>query len=326
MNIKLAAPLALLVLAACEGNPLGGGEVPVCDTDCPVGPSDPVTIPTVLAKNLQSINYDEASDSFRIRMKSLDSTPEEVVWTRRAALDLAGYNAYAVQEDPLDRMFVGLAKTSSDGSVGAMAAGDGGQFNRVFQGGVYSRTGRWNRPSGTEGNGSGQVSYAGKYVAVTNIRAPRPGETLPVPPGTDGEVIPGQPSRVEGDIFINANFTDNSVNGAIYNRVLVDYTFGLQSVIMVPTDIEANGTFTGKTERWVVDDPQMPETGDYGGVFGGADASAVGGLVALTKLYRSDTGEELTGALEHGVFVLEKCGTPNDAPICDQTAPDFTNP
>jgi hypothetical protein len=326
MNIKLAAPLVLLLLAACDGNPLGTGdpEVPVCDTNCPVGADDPVTLPTVLAKNLKAIAYDQASDSFRITYSSLDTTPTVATWNRRAALDTVGYRAYTVQEDALDRMFVGLAKTSTDGSVTAIAAGDGGQFNRVFQGGSYARNGGWSAPAGTSAGGSGQVSYAGTYAGVTNIRAPRPGEILPVPGGTAGEVIPGQPSRVQGDIFINANFTDNAVNGAIYNRVLVDYTFGLQAVILVPTDIEANGSFTGTTERWVNDDSSMAVTGDYGGVFGGTGATAVGGLVALTKLYRSDDGTALTGALEQGVFVLQQCGTPGDAAICGQVAP--TNP
>ena len=329
MNIRLVAPLALFLLAACDGNPLGTGTdptVPVCDTDCPVDADDPVTLPTVLAKNLKAIAYDEASDSFRITFTSLDTTPTVATWDRNLNLDLAGYRAYDVQEDPLDRMFVGLARTSTDGSVTAIAAGDGGQFNRVFQGGSYARNGAWSAPVGTEAEGSGQVSYAGTYAAVTNIRAPRPGEIDPVPIGTPAELIPGQPSRVRGDIFINANFTDNSVNGAIYNRVLVDYNFGLQAVILVPTDIEANGSFIGVTERWVNDDPAMAVTGDYGGVFGGTDAVAVGGVVALTELYRTDDGTVLTGALEHGVFVLQKCGTAGDSDICELVQPEFSNP
>lgn len=325
MNIKLVAPLALLLLAACDGNPLGtGAEPPVpCTEDCPVDPTDPVDVPDALAKNLESINYDQATDSFLIRMAALDTTPVTATWTRRAALDLAGYRAYAVQEDPLDRMFVGLAKVSAEGSVTAVVGGDGGQFNKVFQGGNYGRNGAWTAPVGTSAAGSGQVSYAGSYVAVTNIPAPRPGQILPVAPGTPAELIPGQPSRVQGDIFINANFSDNSVNGAIYNRVIVDYAFGLQSVILVPSTIEANGTFAGTTERWVNDDASMTVTGNYGGVFGGTDAVAVGGVVALTKIYRSDTGDVIDGGLEHGVFVLQQCGTPGDAAICDQAQPDF---
>ena len=329
MNIKLLAPLVLFLLAACSGNPLGTGAVDPtpCTDNCPVEPDDPVVVPTKLAQNMESITYNQASDSFVIKMSSLDTTPITATWTRRSALDLAGYRAYAVQEDPLDRMFVGLAKTSSDGvaggegSVTAVAGGDGGQFNKVFQGGNYKRNGTWSAPVGTGAAGSGQVSYAGSYVGLTNIDAPRPGEILPVDGTTPPELIPGQPSRVQGDIFINANFSDNSVNGAIYNRVIVDYNFGLQSVILVPTAIEANGTFTDDTERWVNDDPSMPVIGTYGGVFGGVGATAVGGVVALSKIYRSDTGAVIDGGVEAGVFVLQKCGTAGDAAICDQVAP-----
>ena len=330
MNIKLLAPLVLFVLAACDGNPIGTGEVvpPVepCTVDCPVEPDDPVVVGANLDVNITSVAYDQASDSFRIDMKGLDTTPATAVWSRRTALDTVGYRAYVVQEDPLDRMFVGLARTSAEGSVTAVAAGDGGQDNRVFHGADFRRNGTWSAPVGTGAAGSGQVSYGGTYAAVTNIRAPRPGEILPVAPGTAAEVIPGQPSRVQGEIFINANFSDNTVNGAIYNRILIDYNFGLQSVIMVPTDIAANGTFDGITERWVNDDPSLTDTGFYGGVFGGPDAAAVGGVVSLEKLYRSDTGDLLDGAIERGVFVLQKCGTAGDAAICDQAAPDVSNP
>jgi len=327
MNIKLVAPLALLLLGACDGNPIGTGEeVPVepCTEDCPVEPGDPVVIPALLGANLKAIVYDEVSDSFRITFTSLDTTPRVATWDRQEDLEagIEGYRAYKVQEDELDRFFLGLARTSNDGSVTAIAAGDGGQFNRAYQGGSYARNGAWNAPVGTEADGSGQVSYAGTYAAVTNIPAPRPGQIMPVDPPQAPELIPGQPSRVRGDIFINANFTDNAVNGAIYNRVLVDYNFALQAVILVATDIEANGTFVGITERWVNDDPSMTPTGVYGGVFGGTDATAVGGVVALTALYGSPGGQVIESWREHGLFVLQKCGTAGDAAICDEVEPD----
>ena len=49
----------------------------------------------------------------------------------------------------------------------------------------------------------------------------------------------------------------------------------------------------------------------------------MGGVVALTQLYRGDDGTLRTGDEERGVFVLQQCGTPGDAAICDQTQPDF---
>lgn len=341
MKMMTVAPLALMLLAACNGNPFGSGTDPTTPPEPPgpglPQPTDPVVVASVLAKNMQSVAYDATSDSFRITMQALDTTPVTATWTRRAALDVPGYDAYAVQEDPLDRMFVGLARTlptNGGGTVTGVLGGDGGQFNTVFQGASYSRTGAYTAPVGTAEPGSGQVSYAGTYAGLINGAAPMPNEARPVEPGTPPEVIPGQPLRVTGDVFINANFSDNSVNGAVYNRIMIDRGFNLQSVILKPSDIQPNGTFVGEVERWVRDDPNMERIGDHGGVFAGNNANAVAGAVALTKIFwggpsrpaGTDIGDEIVGGLEHGLFVLQQCGTPGAPAICSQARPDFTNP
>lgn len=316
MNPKHAALLALMVVAACDGNPLGTEPEEPCTEDCPVGADDPVVAPDVLKNNVTRIVYNADDNSFQVEIAELDTTPRLATWERDPRFDTAGYRAYSVQEDPLDRLFVGLAKTSDDGSVTAAVAGDGGQFNKFYSGGDYSREGNFS----PEGSG-GQVSYAGTYAGITNIPAAG-GELLPVPPGTDPELAPVQTSRVSGDIFLNANFDDNAVNGAVYNRVLVDYGFGLQSVILVEGEIAANGTFQGKTERWVNDDPEMAITGDFGGVFGGEGAAAVGGVVALEQMFDS-AGDEIENGRERGIFVLRQCGLSGDSAVCDAVRPDF---
>lgn len=341
MTLMKLAPLALMLLAACGGNPFASGSNPTeptepTDPTVPT-PTDPVVVPAVLAANMKSVAYDAATDSFRITMEALDTTPVTATWRRRPTLDVPGYDAYSVQEDPLDRMFVGLARTlptNGGGTVTGVLGGDGGQFNKVFQGASYSRTGAYSAPVGTADPGSGQVSYAGSYAGLANIAAPRPNDARPVAPGTPPEVIPGQPSRVTGDVFINANFSDNRVNGAIYNRILIDYGFNLQSVILTPTDIRPNGTFAGDAERWVNDDASMPKIGDYGGTFAGNGADAVAGAVALTRIFWGDParptgtseGQQIQGGLEHGLFVLQQCGTAGAPAICSQVRPDFTNP
>jgi hypothetical protein len=330
MRIGTVAPLALVLLASCGSstNPLGpggggggGGTTP---------PPAAVTVPEVLSNNVTSIAYDAANDRLLVQIEDLDTTPVVAAWERDPRFDTAGYRAYAVQEDPLDRLFVGLAAQSADGSVNVGLAGDGGQFNKFYSGGVYSRVGAFTPPAGTPTPGSGQVSYAGTYAGLTNIPAPGTG-LLPVPPGTPPETLPGQTARVEGNIFLNVNFGDNAVNGAIYDRVLIDYGFGLQSVILVEGAIAANGSFTGQAERWVADDPGMAGVGDFGGVFGGANAGNVGGIVALQEIYYGeDVGDAVAGdvienGLERGMFLLRQCGLSGDAPICDTTLPDFGN-
>jgi hypothetical protein len=302
---------ALVLLAGCGGNPIenpggggGGGG----------GGENELPIPESLARNITGAAYDADAETLELQISGLDTTPIVATYTRIAKLDLPGYQAFKVQEDALDRMFIALAAESQDGSVRAVTAADGGQFNRYFAGGYYERDGGFDRPAIGTGPAAGQVSYAGDYAAVTNIGAPGNPDVIPVPPGTDPSVIPEQPARVSGDIFLNANFADNLVNGSIYNRVLVDGGFQLADVVLLPADITADGTFSGTAEGRIPNENEVG--GTYGGVFGGTDSASVAGVVALTEFEDDFDNEQ-----EHGVFVLTQCGLPGDAKICDTVAP-----
>lgn len=328
--VPLAAALAV---AGCSGDSFDGSGAPPWfdDPDEPTDPVDPApgspeAIPPVLRHNVSQIVYDADADTFQIAIGGLDTTPELATWRREASFDVPGYRAYTVQEDPLDRMFIGLAAASGDGSVRAGVGGDAGQFNYFFSGATYTREGDFTPPPvDLPGPGTGQVSYAGTYAGVTNIRAQRPGDHIaPVPdtiPPVPPEAIPGQASRVSGHVFINANFADNHVNGTVYERVLVDYDFGLENVVLVPADITADGTFFDRTERPLeATGGDHIVTGDYGGIFGGERAGNVAGIVALERLYDRD-GNELENAKERGIFVLRQCGMSGDSSICADVAP-----
>lgn len=303
---------ALILLAGCGGNPIdnggtGGGGGGGGGTDLP--------IPVSLARNVTAAAYDADAQTLQLQLSGLDTTPITATYSRAEKLDVPGYQAYKVQEDALDRMFIALAAESQDGSVRAVTAADGGQFNRYFGGGYYERDGGFDRPTIGTGPAAGQVSYAGDYAGVTNIGAPGNPDVIPVPPGTDPSLIPDQPARVSGDIFLNVNFAENLVNGSIYNRVIVDGNFQLQDVVLLPSDIAADGTFLGTAEGRIPNEDEI--AGNYGGVFGGTDAAAVAGVVSLTK-FDDDVEDEV----EHGVFVLTQCGLPDDAAICDTVAPN----
>lgn len=335
MTTRITALLALmLALAACGGNPFVTAPVdpvePVdpVDPDPTTDPTAPVVVPGVLKDAIQSVSFTPGatpSDStLQIAITGLDTTPVVATWARRPSMDINGYTAFAVQEDSLDRLFVGLAATSADGSVSAVVAGDGGQFNKVYNGSDYSRTGAYTPPDATgSGPATGQVSYTGNYVGLLNGGGDG-SELLPVPGGTDPDLLPSQAARVTGKGFINANFADNTVNGAIYDRVIVDTGFGLESIVLVPTAILANGTFVG------TDMVESPKTatgggdaiGSYGGVFGGTDAAGVAGAVTLTRV-NDALGEEIEDALEQGVFVMNQCGLPTSPvdPLCAGVAP-----
>jgi len=272
-------------------------------------------IPDDLRVNVNAIAYDPAAQTLSVQIASLDSTPATVQYSRTAALDVQGYEAYSIQEDALDRLFIALSAQSADGSVSATTVADGGQFNKYFAGGVYTRNGAFEKPEIGTGPGAGQVSYAGTYAGLLNGGISQESSTsvlLPTSPGTDSSLLPSQSARVSGNIFLNANFVDDSVNGSIYNRMIVDTNTSLTNVILVATDISSNGTFEG-----VAEDEDQNEIGAYGGAFGGAEANAVAGLVHLTEVIQAVDNEQ-----EHGVFVLSRCGGPNDpGGVCSDTAP-----
>lgn len=313
-NRFLISVSLMLGLAACGGNPLGNTGT---DPETPGGGTPSVVVPDTLKGSVDSIVYDADTETFQIAISGLDTTPVVATWARRPSMDVAGYLAFAVQEDALDRLFVGLAAESSDKSVRAAVAGDGGQFNRVFAGTIYQRTGAYTPPDATgPGPAAGQVSYAGSYVGLMNGGGDG-SELIAPPPGTDPTLLPGQPARVTGDVFINANFGDNLVNGAVINRVIVDGAFGLESIVLVPTSITTAGTFTGEVERYI---PNEAPIGVYGGVFGGTDAASVAGAIMLTDVF-DDTNTLMENATERGIFVLTQCGLPGDDALCAGAAP-----
>lgn len=293
-----ASLLCVAALAACTD---GSGSGSIGST----GELD--NVPDDLKRNVQAVSYNPNNETLTLRLNGLDGGPQDLVYTRNASLDVDGYEAYTYQDDPLDRHFTALMAESNDGSVIAGAVADGGQFNRYFSGGFYQRSGRYDPPTGT----SGLVSYAGSYAGVTNLDAAGD-DLLPVPDGTDPAILPAQSARVEGDIFLNVSFNDNAVNGAVYNRRFVDdQRITLPDVVLINTTIDEEGVFYGEAEF----DGTINGIGNYGGIFGGTDAAAVGGTVVLEDIDNNIYG--WTGDEEIGVFVLTQCGQTGDADQCD---------
>lgn len=322
---QVGATMALLLLMGCDGNPFKPAPEPTPPPEPPPN-NQPVVVPDVLLGDIQKVVYTpgatSADSTLQIQITGLDTTPLLATWTRNPDLDVPGYEAFSVQQDALDRMFVGLAATSADGSVSSVLAADGPQFNIQNSGSSYARAGAFDAPPTTgSGAGTGQVSYAGDYAGILNVGVNGAG-LLPVPPGTDPTLVPTKPVQVAGKAFLNANFADNTVNGSVYDRIVVDTGFGLESIILIKNGITTNGTFEGTVQRPNSSDSFGETVGAYGGVFGGVDAAGVAGAVKLTKV--SDvTGTELTNVTERGIFVLNQCGLAGVpvAPGCTGTAP-----
>ncbi len=309
MNRIAGLLLASLLLAGCSGdgtNPFDGDPVEETEDD------NENTIPETLSKNMHAAIYDPENETLQLHLTALDETPRIASYTRTPSLDVGPYQAYTAQDDPLDRHFTALFGQSQDPqqSVRAGVAGDGGQFNRYWAGGHYERDGDFLPPESTPT--SGLVSYAGQYTGVTNLRN-LGGNLLPIPADVDPALHPRQTARTQGQIFINADFADNAVNGSVYNREFVDFGTALPDIVLVEGVIDENGEFFGQVEY----DGQVgtPDIGDFGGIFGGEDAGAIGGIIALTEF--DDDIYDLENENEIGVFVLTRCGLPNDDPICD---------
>lgn len=310
----LAATAALALLTACgDGQPFEFGVVP------PPVPVDPP--PT--EEELEEIERIEASiagdvdggasnaalSTLTVQI-TLDTTPVNAVYTRNPALDVPGYTAFSVQEDPLDRMFIGLVARAP--GVEGIVAMDGGQFTKFFGGTTFSQVGAYaphipNQPD------NGLVSYAGTYAGISNLPVPGGPNLLPAPIGTDPALLPSQATRVTGQIFINADFADNAVNGAVYGRTEVDTGIALPDIFLIPTEIVASGRFLG-----VVENAEQEGIGDYGGTFGGIGATGIAGGIHIEDYLDDAENEE-----EYGIFVLTQCGLAGDAAICDGVQPVF---
>lgn len=306
MKPHIVATATLLMLSAC------GGSNAVFGTDDGNGgggdPTPGLTIPEKIAGNITSIAYDPDAQTLEVRGTGLDDVAFVDVYTRKPALDRPGYEAYTAQDGSLTRHFTAYVR-EIDGTHGAVI-GSGGQFNTVIQGVHYGRDGAYDPPTSTP-NG-GVVSYAGHYVGVLNGNGSSE-DLLPVTPGTDPSILPGQVVEVTGDVLINAGFgdTQNQVDGIVYNRRVEDYNLDAEDLSLVPTEITENGTFTDQVML-----PNLRVVGEYGGIFGGEDAAVVaGGLNARDHI------EALESPIEYGTFVLGVCGGPNADPVCDQPRP-----
>ncbi|MDF1853991.1 thymidylate synthase [Pseudooceanicola sp.] len=311
---------ALVVMAACSGsgtNPFTAETT----TDTTTDTTTTTTIPSGVAGDLSSITYDATAQTLVVSGITLDDKPVEGTYVRQAALDaqFGGYQVFTSQDDSLDRHAIALVLqsqgTAQTGQVRAGVAATGGPRNRYFAGGYYERDGDYDPPDVSAT--SGLVSYAGSYVGLTNIGV-RDGLLIAVDPTVPIELQPYRAAQVTGNVFLNADFGDNSVEGNIYNRTIVPTGQNLPSLVLVASSIATDGTFSGEVEydsfqtdpTYAGLDPTTDnDIGDYAGIFGGTDSASVGGLVHLTELDGPDDRLTYEGEEEYGVFVLQQCGT-----------------
>lgn len=283
---------AVTAVSACSGgNPWldnGGGTDPGTDP----------TIPAALVGDLKSVVYDPTAQTLTVNGMTFDGGAATTVYTRNAALDRVGYEAYTAQNSSLDRHFTAYVKEMDGVKASIVVAG--GQFNYYFGGSTYSRSGTYSAPT------SGQVTYIGNYVGLTN-RPRNPATDLLTPPaGTTPLNTPRQSAEVTGRVTMTANFNSAAIEGAVTNRVRVDGGVSIDDLELQNGTIASNGTFSGKVTQGLIS-----TVGDYGGIFGGTGATSVAGT-----LYVKDHVTGSTNPEEYGAFVLAQCGSANADPAC----------
>ncbi len=353
MTRNLLPIAALAALVACgDGAPFG--TPPVTDPD-PSAPTEPTPdpdpdpgadpgaegggIPDVIASTVTGFTYNPGAGTMTLSGTLRDGDALTTTFTRNAALDVldansgaVAYEAFTAQDDPLDEHTTVYARAVGD--VSAAVAVTGGQFT-YYSGGVsYTRTGGFDPGPIDEAQDTGLVTYAGQYAGLTNLNGPRTDLLAPPAGVSDSTIIPAQAGPVSGRVFINVSFADNQLAGEIYNRQVDSEAFGtfnVSDLILVPTELAADGTFSGEVELPSV----RTDVGEYGGLIGGNAGEAMAGGIYVDEhfdeLIDPATGNPITrpdgtqvvisGEEEFGIFVLGRCGSGLEDPSAECAPP-----
>ncbi|MEL7164132.1 MAG: thymidylate synthase [Pseudomonadota bacterium] len=297
--------LALGVASCGDGTPFGASTT---TTTTGTNNNAATSIPEDISSDMSGFTFDPVNQTLTVQGVFLDADGGESVYRRRAGLDVPGYIAFTAQDDPLDQH--ATAYVAALGDVQAAVAVTGGQFQTFNGGATYgSTTTDFDRAAVAED--TGLVTYAGSYVGVTDIRGD--GTDLATVGGTvDPALLPNQAAPVTGNIFINVDFADATLEGIITDRVLDpddallapgQTTLDVPDIVLLPTGISGDGSFAGDVA--VGGGTSLDDTGDYGGIFGGDEGQAVaGGIYIIDHLVSTTATEE-----EFGIFVLGRCGT-----------------
>ena len=271
------------------------------------GDDDPIEVVisggVVSVGDLTGAAYD--GTELRVQIVGLDGPDVQQLFDPVAVARMDGFKEFGIQISSLNRDYTALAARSDDDALTAVVVMDGGQFNRFF-GGATVQQSSYTAPD------SGTASYLGNYASLINGGT---ASNLTPPVDVNPILFPGGASQVTGTVFLNANFSDSSIEGAIYDRVtnLFGTEYDLADLVLIVGDVNADGTFVSNIELG-----DGSGLGSYSGALGGTDAANVAGVVALTgdflvdragvKIFGADSDINVDEAVEYGIFVIGACG------------------
>ena len=319
--------MALLLLAACDGNPFTGDPGTGGGDSGGDGGTD--LVPAEVSRDMNAMSY--STGVLKIDMQGVTSSAKLATFTRAPGLDVAsgtnnpGYEAYYYHETGLTRSYLAYVAKNERGNLIAVSSADGGQFNEHNGGGRFIQVTAYTAPTTGDGPEEGLFSYAGSYVGVF-----APGDFADGSDTRPPELRPVEPYITTGTAQINGDFAHGAVEGGIVDRQLFTQdgtqvtsltiddgdptttdttidTTTLQSLVLRETTIDDQGFFLGNVEFF-----GAPGTGvgDYAGAFGGNGATDVAGVLWLNPI----SGEN--GIWEYGAFNLPRCDMAGSSPLC----------
>lgn len=297
MKMKPIAPLALLLLAACGGNPLGtpgdGG-----DPDTSDGSIFGTDINESLTLN--SLRYDDQADELVINNVPFDgdSGPDQQARYVRTGSLPNGFGLYESLEtaETGRRQYYAVFRRSDSGEAQAGAVGTNEYVDFGFGGVTAQRTrASINLPS------RGEYVYTGEYAAVRIFDERQPGA-----PSPGVQYITGT-AELEVDVL---DFDETgAIEGLIFNRELFDVNGNplgsLNDFISLATaEIDRDTRTIGQSSAFglTLDASRAQITsGDWAGVFAGPNGEEIAGIVVLEGTTGTATGSGTVR--ETGVFV-----------------------
>lgn len=329
MNHTITAAVLCVLLSGCSsGNPFDDAATAAAEAEEEaVEPTEEeqlteeeeAVIDEELADSLDSFTYDPDNETLTITGVPTDDGVFNGVYSRRAALDRVGYEAYTAQDGSLDPHVTAYVRDIR-GTQGVVVF-TGNQFEQTFKGSAYNNTSYSAPVVSASVQDGGLVTYAGTYVGLLNI-AGTDEDLLAVADGTPASALSEQATEATGDVVITGDFQDNSVTGVIYNRVLADFNsavelepgtddpLALDDIALDSAAIGDDGSFLGSATI------KNSVIGSYGGIFGGQGATEVAGVISVSGHIPESDDE-----IEAGVFVLSQCGQADADAVCDQPHP-----